>query len=147
MCLSMKFKSYILAFLVLTLSVSSCITMTMATLAVTTAYAISNRSVRLKGKTIRQINDKAALMETKSGEVVCVLYLFDKYRDGMKINAKFRKGGGAYTYEDEDGCQCLVPIYLERYHVKDLISTAIELDSGIPAEDQPGQKDPPVYRI
>ena len=90
------------------LACTSCITMTVATVA-TTAYAMAASNTRLKGKTIEGIGDKAALMETRDGDIVCIVYPFKEYRDGMKVNAKFRRGG-YYEYQDESGTARLASV-------------------------------------
>ena len=122
------------------LACTSCVTMTIATVA-TTAYAMAASNTRLKGKTLERIGDKAALMETRDGDIVCIVYPFKEYSDGMKVNAKFRRGG-YYEYQDESGSARRVPIYVQSKNLSSLVDTAISLDSEYRKQNQP-----PVYSI
>lgn len=115
--------------------------MTIATVATSAIYELATRNTRLKGETVMKINDKAALLETSKGETVCIVYLFNDYKDGQKINSKFRRGG-IYEYQDESGTTNRVPIYVESKHVSELVQTAIDLDVRYQSETQA-----PVYQI
>jgi len=134
-------KRLILIIILLATACTSCITMTLATVAATTAYALGAGTTRLKGNTITRIDDKAAVMRTNKGELVCIVYPFKGYHDGMKVNAKFRRGG-EYEYYHESGNRLLIPIYLESKHIGDLIETAIAIDVHYRQHDEA-----PVYQV
>ena len=70
-----------------------------------------------------------------------IVYPFKEYRDGMKVNAKFRRGG-YYEYQDESGSARRVPIYVQSKNLSSLVDTAISLDSEYQKQNQP-----PVYSI
>ena len=131
----------ILLLLLLALAATSCITMTLATVATSAIYELATRNTRLRGDTLEKINDKAALLKTRKGATVCIVYPFEGYHDGMRISAKFRRGG-TYEYQDGSGTPCRVPIYVESKHVADLVETALELDVRYQKENQA-----PVYQI
>ncbi|MBO4634357.1 MAG: hypothetical protein J5669_03185 [Bacteroidales bacterium] len=125
-------KARILAIALLALGATSCITMTIATMATTTAaaaaYALATSCTRLKGQTIKQIDEKAALLETKSQGTVCIVYPFEAYQDGQKISGRFRRGG-VYQYTDDNGETRQVPIYVYSKNLNELVDTAIKLDA------------------
>lgn len=137
----MQMKSRLLALCFLLLATTSCITMAIATVATSAIYELATRNTSLKGETVMKINDKAALLETRKGETVCIVYLFSDYKDGQKINAKFRRGG-IFEYRDENGTTRRVPIYVESKHVSELVQAAIDLDVRYQSETQA-----PVYQI
>lgn len=109
-------------------AVSSCITLTVASVASSAVYALATRNTRIKGNTTRQVNENAAVLITNKGEEVCIVYSFDgKYKNGMKINAKFRLGG-VYEYSDSVGDVHRIPIYVYSREIEKLAPTAMELD-------------------
>lgn len=135
-------KRLILALCLAVLSATSCITLTLATMATSAIYELATRDTRLKGETVRKVNDKAALMKTRDGETVCIVYLFKGYRDGLRINAKFRQGG-VYEYQDEAGVTRRAPIYVQSKHISELVETAVQLD----IRYQEPEEKAPVYQI
>lgn len=109
-------------------AVSSCITLTVASVATSAVYALAKSNTRIKGNTTRQINDNAAVLITNKGEEVCIVYSFDgNYKNGMRINAKFRLGG-IYEYSDSVGDKHRIPIYVYSKEIEKLAQTAMELD-------------------
>jgi len=138
----MKTRAIILSILLALASATSCITLTVASLASSAAYAFETRPTRIKGTTIKQINDKAAIIQNKSGEVYCIVYPFSPYEDGMEINDRFRRGG-IYEYDDElSGTKKKLYIYVLSSDIENLAETAIHLDHRYQEQDKQ-----PTYQI
>jgi len=84
------------------------------------------------------INRHAALVVTDKNDVVCVIYDFDDYYDGMKIKGRYHRCG-TYEYLFSDGSIHHAPIFVKENDLKKYKIIAEELDAAtIRAGDKKG---------
>lgn len=104
--------------------------------------SIDRKSVNLSGKTIQRISRHSALMVTDLNDVVCIIYDFDDYYDGMRIKGGFRRSG-TYEYLFSDGTIHYAPIFIREkdYRKYKIIAEELEAStasSGSQMKTEPG---------
>ena len=131
----------ILAFMVVLFVCSSCIT-TLALTGIALSNIVPGEKVSLNGYTTGQIGDsnQCALMETSSGETICIVYDFGTYKDGMRIKDRFVRAG-IYKYVTDNGAERYVPIFIRKKDFKRLWPLAVELN----VNQQDNTRPPEVY--
>jgi len=115
---------------------TGCIT-TMALTAVVLSNITPGEKVVLKGRVTGSVpeQEKAALMQTGTGDTVCIVYDFKKYKEGQRIKAKFIRGG-LYKYTDTQGTERYAPIFIRAKDFKTLWWVAVSLDVNSPQEER-----------
>ena len=73
------------------------------------------------------INRHGALMVTDKNDVVCIVYDFDEYYDGMTIKGHFHRCG-TYEYLFSDGTIHYAPIFVREKDYRKYKIIAEELD-------------------
>ena len=137
----MRTLSRILAFCAFAIICSSCIT-TLAITGIALSNMVPGEKVTIKGYTTGQIegSSQCALMETDSGETICIVYDFKTYKDGMRIKDRFVRAG-IYQYVADNGTERFVPIFIRKKDFKRLWPLAVELN--VNQQDQ--TRAPEVY--
>lgn len=137
----MKTLSRILVFCAFAIVCSSCIT-TLAITGIALSNMVPGEKVTIKGYTCGQIegSSECALMETDSGETICIVYDFKTYKDGMRIKDRFVRAG-IYQYVADNGTERYVPIFIRKKDFKRLWPLAVELN--VNQQDQ--TRAPEVY--
>lgn len=137
----MKTLSRILVFCAFAIVCSSCIT-TLAITGIALSNMVPGEKVTIKGYTTERIGDsnQCALMETDSGETICIVYDFKTYKDGMRIKDRFVRAG-IYQYVADNGTERYVPIFIRKKDFKRLWPLAVELN--VNQQDQ--TRAPEVY--
>lgn len=137
----MRTLSRILAFCAFVVIFSSCIT-TLAITGIALSNMVPGEKVTIKGYTVGQIDgsSRCALMETDSGETICIVYDFKTYKDGMRIKDRFVRAG-IYQYVADNGAERFVPIFIRKKDFKRLWPLAVELN--VNQQDQ--TRAPEVY--
>ncbi len=132
-----------IAALVTTLALSTGCLTTLALTAVVLSNIAPGEKITLSGRTTGAVGEdsQAALLRTDSGDTVCIVYQFDKYRDGTRIKDKFIRGG-LYQYTDQDGTERYAPIFIRSKDYKKLWWVASELDIN---RRQQENKQPEIY--
>lgn len=122
----------IFAFFVVLLVCSSCIT-TLALTGIALSNMVPGEKVTIKGYTTERIGDsnQCALMETDSGETICIVYDFGTYKDGKRIKDRFVRAG-LYRYFTDNGAERYVPIFIRKKDYKRLWPIAVELNVNQP---------------
>ena len=100
------------ALVVALMALTSCFT-TLALTAVALGNVVPGERVKLQGRTVQAVDPagQCALLLTDNGSTVCIVYQFNKYKDGKRISGKFIRGG-LYQYSDPDGSQRYAPIFI-----------------------------------
>lgn len=124
----MKSFFRVITCLLVLFSFSSCITSKIVSNAKKQANNINKKSVRLTGKTVQMINRHGALMVTDNNDIVCIVYDFDEYYDGMKINGRFHRCG-TYEYLFSDGTFHYAPVFVREKDYRKFKIIAEELDA------------------
>ncbi len=137
----MKMLSRILVSCAFSIICSSCIT-TLAITGIALSNMVPGEKVTIKGYTTGQIegSSQCALMETDSGETICIVYDFKNYKDGMRIKDRFVRAG-IYQYVADNGTERFVPIFIRKKDFKRLWPLAVELN--VNQQDQ--TRAPEVY--
>lgn len=116
---------------------TACLT-TMALTAVVLSNIAPGEKISLSGRTVSLVGEDpvAALLQTDSGDTICIVYQFDKYKDGLRIKDKFIRGG-LYQYTDPDGTVRYAPIFIRAKDYKKLWWVAAGLDINRQQQDAP----------
>ena len=122
----------IFAFVVVLFVCSSCIT-TLALTGIALSNMVPGEKVTIKGYTTERIGDsnQCALMETDSGETICIVYDFGTYKDGKRIKDRFVRAG-LYRYFTDNGAERYVPIFIRKKDFKRLWPIAVDLNVNQP---------------
>ena len=116
----------LLTCLLIVFSCTSCVTSLIVASQKKQANNINKTSVRLSGKTVQLINRHSALVVTDKSDVVCVIYDFDEYYDGLKIKGRFRRYG-TYEFLFSDGTIHYAPIFVREKDFRKYMIIAKEL--------------------
>ena len=118
----------LLTCLLIVFSCASCITSRIVASQKKQTNNINKKSVRLSGKTVQIINRHSALVVTDKNDVVCIIFDFDDYYDGMTIKGRFRRYG-TYEYLFSDRTIHYAPIFVREKDYRKYKIIAEELDA------------------
>ena len=120
-----------------TLCLSTACLTTMALTAVVLSNIAPGERITLSGRTVGAVGEDevSALLQTDTGDTICIVYQFDKYKDGLRIKDKFIRGG-LHQYTDADGIVRYAPIFIRAKDYKKLWWVAARLDVNRQQDDK-----------